>query len=117
VLVADDNADALMTLQVLLDMQGYEVQTAGDGEEAVREAARMRPDVAVLDIGMPGLSGHEVARRIRAQEWGSDVVLIALTGWGQEQDQQQAREAGFDHHCTKPVDLAQLLPLLESERG
>ncbi|HEX2544330.1 MAG TPA: ATP-binding protein [Ramlibacter sp.] len=112
VLVADDNADALMTLEVLLDMHGYAVHTAGDGEQALREAQRVRPDVAVLDIGMPGLTGHEVARRIRAEPWGADMVLIALTGWGQEQDQQQAREAGFDHHCTKPVDLAQLLPLL-----
>lgn len=113
VLIADDNMDALLTMEALLEMQGHTVYTAADGEEALRQAQALRPDVAVLDIGMPGMSGHELARRIRAADWGAGMLLIALTGWGQAQDQEQARAAGFDHHCTKPVDLAQLLPLIE----
>jgi CheY-like chemotaxis protein len=115
VLVADDNADALTTLSALLEMEGYEVHTAPDGAEALARAEVLRPEVAILDVGMPRLSGHEVASRIRATPWGADMLLIALTGWGQAQDQEQARAAGFDHHCTKPVDLARLLALLADE--
>jgi CheY-like chemotaxis protein len=112
VLVADDNADGLLTIATLLEMEGHEVHTAADGEKALAQAESIRPDVAILDIGMPRLNGHEVAERIRAAPWGKDMRLIALTGWGQAQDQQRAREAGFDHHCTKPVDLAELLALV-----
>jgi signal transduction histidine kinase/CheY-like chemotaxis protein len=113
VLVADDNADALETMATLLEFEGHEVYTAADGEQALAKAAELRPDIAILDIGMPRLNGHEVAERIRASAWSADMVLIALTGWGQVEDQERARAAGFDHHCTKPVDLAQLLALLE----
>lgn len=116
VLIADDNADALSTLAALLEMEGHEVHTATDGVHAVTLAARVRPDIAILDIGMPGLDGHGAARRIRAQPWGADVLLIALTGWGQAHDQEEAKRAGFDHHCTKPVDVPRLLVLLEPER-
>jgi CheY-like chemotaxis protein len=113
VLIADDNADALATMAMLLEMEGHEVHTAGDGEQAVAQAEAVRPDIAILDIGMPRLSGHEVAARIRSAEWGRGMLLIALTGWGQAHDQERARAAGFDHHCTKPVDLGQLLALVD----
>jgi signal transduction histidine kinase/CheY-like chemotaxis protein len=116
ILVADDNVDALSTMTLLLEMEGHEVHSAADGEQALARAEALRPDVVILDIGMPRLSGHEVAQRIRDTEWGRDALLIALTGWGQAQDQERAIAAGFDYHCTKPVDLAALLPLVNSER-
>ena len=112
VLIADDNADALMTMAALLEIEGHEVHTATDGRQALAQAEALRPEVAILDIGMPHLDGHEVAAGIRAADWGRDVLLIALTGWGQSHDQERARAAGFDHHCTKPVDLEQLLRLV-----
>lgn len=112
VLIADDNPDGLESLAALLSMHGHEVHVAADGGEALAQAGRVRPDVALLDIGMPGLTGYEVARRIRASDWGQRMLLIALTGWGQAQDQARARAAGFDHHITKPLDLERLLALL-----
>jgi signal transduction histidine kinase len=115
VLIADDNADALMTMAALLEMEGYEVHTAADGQQALARAEALRPEVAILDIGMPHLNGHEVATRIRASAWGRGMRLIALTGWGQAEDQERARAAGFDHHCTKPVDLDQLLELVSGD--
>ena len=113
VLVADDNADGLLTIATLLEMEGHEVHTASDGEQALAKAQAVRPEVVILDIGMPKLNGHEVAERIRAADWGGSMRLIALTGWGQAQDQERARAAGFDHHCTKPVDLTQLMALVD----
>lgn len=115
VLLADDNADALMTMATLLEIEGHEVHTAADGAQALAQAEKVRPEIAILDIGMPRLNGHEVAERIRAAEWGRSMRLIALTGWGQAQDQERARVAGFDHHCTKPVAVEQLLALLAEE--
>ncbi len=112
VLVADDNRDAADSLAMLLRLAGHEVHTAHDGLAAVAVAAEARPDVAVLDIGMPGLTGYDAARRIRAEPWGRGLILIALTGWGQDGDRQRAVEAGFDHHLTKPVDPAVLNDLL-----
>jgi signal transduction histidine kinase len=112
VLVADDNADALQTMAALLEMEGHAVETATDGEQALAAAGRLRPDVAVLDIGMPGLNGYEVARRIREQPWGAAIRLIAVTGWGQAEDVQRARASGFDHHVTKPVDFDALQALV-----
>jgi CheY-like chemotaxis protein len=112
ILIADDNADALSTMALLLELEGHAVHTASDGEQALSLAEALRPELVILDIGMPRLNGHEVAERIRATEWGRRVRLIALTGWGQAHDQERARAAGFDHHCTKPVDLAQLLALV-----
>lgn len=114
VLVADDNADALNTMATLLEIEGHEVHTATDGEQALERAEAVRPDVAILDIGMPRLDGHEAAARIRAQPWGAGMKLIALTGWGQAHDQEKARASGFDHHCTKPVEIDQLLALVGS---
>ncbi len=112
VLIADDNADALETMALLLETLGHEVHTASDGAAALALAEQVQPEVAILDIGMPGLNGYEVAARIRATPWGRPMRLIALTGWGQAQDQARAREAGFDHHCTKPVELEQLQALM-----
>ena len=91
---------------------GHEVHTAGDGQAALEAVEGFRPDVAMLDIGMPRLTGYEVARRIREQPWGRHVVLVALSGWGQDEDCWRAEEAGFDRHFTKPVDPALLVRLL-----
>ena len=112
ILVADDNPDALQTMGALLEMEGHRVELAADGERALAAAEALKPEVAVLDIGMPGLNGYEVARRIRSQPWGAGVRLIALTGWGQAEDVARAHEAGFDHHVTKPVDLGALQELV-----
>lgn len=114
ILVADDNRDAGETLAILLRLDGHEVYLATDGLEAVELFGRVKPDVAILDIGMPGLSGHEVARRIR-KLGGAPVTLIALTGWGQRADKERAVESGFDHHFTKPVEPTVLSRLLEED--
>jgi two-component system CheB/CheR fusion protein len=114
VLVADDNRDGADSLQMLLKISGHEVYVALDGTEALELVRQHRPDVGVIDLGMPGLSGYEVARRIRAEAWGSGIMLIALTGWGQEEDRRRALAAGFDHHLTKPVDPDQLQQMLVS---
>src|SRR5688572_4262565 len=104
VLVADDNRDAAESLGMVLRLMGYEVAIAFGGAEALEAAAREKPRAAIVDIGMPGMSGHEVARRMRLEAWGRHAVLVALTGWGQDSDKQAARAAGFDDHLTKPVD-------------
>jgi CheY-like chemotaxis protein len=114
IIVADDNRDAAESLSLVLQFVGYEVFTAFDGSEALAIGARERPDAALVDIGMPGMSGHEVARRIRLEAWGKRIVLIALTGWGQDHDKQAAMAAGFDEHLTKPVDPAEVERLLEN---
>lgn len=112
VLVADDNRDAGETLAMLLRLDGHEVHVATDGLEAVEVYTREKPDVAILDIGMPGLSGHEVAKRIREMDGNPPVTLIAVTGWGQKADKDRAAESGFDHHFTKPVEPSILSDLL-----
>ena len=112
ILVADDNYDSATSLSILLNDAGYEVRTAGDGVQALETAAQFRPDVALLDIGMPKLNGYEVARQIRNQPWGRHVLMIALTGWGGADHRRQTAQAGFDHHLTKPVDPAALTRLL-----
>jgi signal transduction histidine kinase/CheY-like chemotaxis protein len=112
VLIADDDADSAETLRVLLQMAGHEVRTASNGLKAVEAAVQFDPDVALLDIGMPELNGYEVAARIRAQPQGRRVLLLALTGWGQDTDRQRAADAGFDHHITKPADLEMLERIL-----
>ena len=108
VLIVDDNKDAAETLGMLLRLSGHEVHLAHTGAEALEVANRVRPEIAVLDIGMPDLSGYELAQRIRREAWGQKMKLIALTGWGQGDDKRRALAAGFDHHCTKPVDPADL---------
>ena len=117
VLIADDNADALETMAALLEMQGHKVYSAPDGHQALALAQEVVPDVAILDIGMPGLTGNELAARIRASDWGRQMTLIALTGWGQAEDRARSSAAGFDHHLTKPVDFEQLAELLASTSG
>jgi CheY-like chemotaxis protein len=116
VLVADDNRDAADSLTMLLQISGHEVYTVHSGSEALEVAARERPEACILDIGMPGLSGYDVARRIRETNWGKEMLLIALTGWGQGQDIARAKAAGFDRHCTKPVDVAELERELQKSR-
>jgi PAS domain S-box-containing protein len=112
ILVVDDNRDAASSLALLLQMSGNTTCAAFDGQEAVEEAERFRPDVALLDIGLPRLNGYEACRLIRAQPWGRDMVIVAMTGWGQDEDRRRSQEAGFDHHMVKPVDYATLLKLL-----
>ena len=112
ILVVDDNSDSAQSLAMLLDTLGHRTSTAYDGNEAVAAIERQRPDVVLLDIGLPGLSGYEVCKRIRAQAWGKETTLIALTGWGQADDRRQTREAGFNGHLVKPVDVEQLMELL-----
>jgi signal transduction histidine kinase len=112
ILVVDDERISAASLGKLLRVKGHEIRTAYDGFEAVRVADEFRPDVVLLDIGLPKMNGYEVARRMRQQPWGRGVVLIALTGWGQEADRQRSKDAGFDHHLVKPVDLSALLQLL-----
>jgi PAS domain S-box-containing protein len=108
VLVADDVQDSVDSLARLLRALKHEVHVAHDGSEALEVARRIQPDAAILDIGMPGLTGYEVATRIRRQDWGKRITLIALTGWGQHSDVMQSQNAGFDHHMTKPADAALL---------
>ena len=114
VLIADDNLDAAESLQLWLQLAGHEVRTAANGTEALTIAEEFLPEVALLDLGMPDLSGFEVARRIRAAPWGSGIVLIALTGWGQEEDRRRTAEAGFDHHLTKPIPPDAIEDLIRS---
>jgi CheY-like chemotaxis protein len=112
ILIADDNRDAAESLGMLLQVAGHEVHVACDGAAALELAERLTPDVAVLDIGMPGLNGYEVAERIRGESWGREMFLIAMTGWGQQSDKDKARLAGFNHHLTKPTDPNRLEQLL-----
>jgi CheY-like chemotaxis protein len=112
ILIVDDNRNAAQLLGQVLGVLGHEARVVHDGLEAVRTAAEFRPRLVLLDIGMPGVNGYEAARRIRSEPWGSDMVLVALTGFGQEADRQQAVQAGFDHHLTKPVEAAAVQRLL-----
>jgi CheY-like chemotaxis protein/anti-sigma regulatory factor (Ser/Thr protein kinase) len=114
ILVVDDGRDAAESLSLLLKLHGHEARTAYDGLEAVEAAEAFRPDVVLLDIGMPGLNGYEACRRIRATPWGRNMVLLAQTGWGQEEDRRLTEEAGFDAHLVKPVDYNALLRLIAS---
>ena len=108
VLIADDNLDASWGMARLLEIAGFATLRVNGGLDAVKETRRQKPDVAIIDIGMPDLDGHQVARQIRQTEWGKHMVLIAATGWGQESDERAAEAAGFDAHMTKPVDLRKL---------
>lgn len=112
ILVADDFPQSAETLAQLLRQEGYDVQIAQDGLEAFKAAERSRPDVIVLDLAMPELNGYDAARKIREEPWGKHVVLIALTGWGQQRDRHRTKEAGFDAHLTKPVKYEAILELL-----
>ena len=117
ILVADDNKDAAESLSMLLELAGHEVRVAHLGRSALSRAQAFRPDTVLLDIGMPDLSGYEIAQDIRRQAWGTGIQLIALTGWGQENDRRRSLEAGFDHHLTKPIDPDQLEGVIASCSG
>ncbi|MDB5340247.1 MAG: hypothetical protein JWN70_5866, partial [Planctomycetaceae bacterium] len=112
VLVVDDNTDAAHMLSLVVKMLGNEVRIACNGLQAVQFAEEFAPDVVLMDIGMPQMDGYEAAQHIRQQPWGTQMVLVALTGWGQEEDKRQAKAAGFDHHLVKPADPSELQQLL-----
>jgi CheY-like chemotaxis protein len=117
ILVADDNRDVTEAFQVMLQTLGHEVEVAHDGLDAIHKAATFRPEIVVLDVGMPKLNGYETARRLRAQPGGSDLVLIAVTGWGGDSDKHKSADAGFDVHLVKPVDPVALGHTLNSIRS
>jgi CheY-like chemotaxis protein len=114
VLVVDDNHDAADTLAEVLQILGCSTDTAYDGLEGVEKAEQLRPDAVVLDLGMPKLNGYEACERIRAQDWGREIRMIAVSGWGQQDDRRRSVEAGFDAHLVKPVAPDALMALLEA---
>lgn len=111
ILVVDDNADAADSLAVLLRLEGHEVRTAGTGQLALSLAREFRPQIALLDIGLPDISGYEVARSLRSQPWAEQLYLVAVTGYGRAADKVAAANAGFDSHLTKPVDVEAITTL------
>jgi two-component system, chemotaxis family, CheB/CheR fusion protein len=113
VLVVDDNVDAAQSLGMLLKLSGQEVSIAHDGHDGIQKAREFRPDLVLLDIGMPVMDGYEVCRRLRQDPGTQDAILIALTGWGLEEDRQRALQEGFDRHLVKPIELHTLMKLLE----
>lgn len=113
ILVVDDNHDSALSMSMMLSIMGHDTRTAHDGETAVATAESFRPDVVLLDIGLPKLNGYEVAQRIREQSWGTSMYLIAVTGWGQDEDRQRSTEVGLNLHMVKPVEPAALERLLE----
>jgi CheY-like chemotaxis protein len=115
ILVVDDNADSAESLAMLLQLQGNDTQVARDGIEAVEKGADYKPDVILLDIGMPGMNGYDTCEMIRAAPWGKESLVIAMTGWGQDEDRRRSAEAGFNFHLVKPIDHGQLLELLAED--
>jgi DNA-binding response OmpR family regulator len=114
VVVVDDNQDAAESCAMMLELSGHYVKTAYTGQQAFEIAETFRPHAVLLDIGLPDVNGYELAQKLRAAPWGGDVVLIAVTGWGQAEDRRRAFEAGFDHHLTKPIAPQTLETLLET---
>ena len=114
VLIVDDSEDGAESMAMLLQFAGHETFKAHDGVSALEAAMRLRPDVVLLDIGLPRMNGYEVCRRIREEPWGRTVTIVALTGWGEEDDRQRSEEVGFDAHMVKPVDVDALMKLLAS---
>lgn len=112
ILIVDDNRDAATSLAMLLELAGATIEVAHDGVRAVEVAAAFRPDVVLLDIGLPGLDGYEVACRLRGEPWGKGMTLVAITGWGESDDRKRSAQAGFDAHLVKPIDHAVLMQLL-----
>jgi CheY-like chemotaxis protein len=113
VLVVDDNIDAAVSLGMLLKLAGQDVRVAYDGPTALRQAADFRPELILLDIGMPIMDGYEVCRRLRRESGLGKMTVVALTGWGQDEDRRRSHEAGFDHHIVKPVEPSVLERLIE----
>ena len=114
ILVVDDNHDSALSLAMMLSIMGHDTRTAHDGESAVASAEAFLPDVVLLDIGLPKLNGYEVAQRIRKTSWGATMYLIAVTGWGQDEDRQRSSEVGLNLHMVKPVEPSALEKLLET---
>ena len=112
ILVVDDNHDSALSMAMMLQIMGHETRTAHDGESAVSTAETFLPEVILLDIGLPKLNGYEVAQRIRETTWGQTMYLIAVTGWGQDEDRQRSSEVGLNLHMVKPVEPAALEKLL-----
>lgn len=110
VLIVDDNPDSSETLAMLLELYGHEVRTAGDGPQALDAGAAFKPHAVLLDIGLPGMDGHEVARRMRETDWGRDALLVAVTGWAQDE---RGADANFDAHLVKPVEPDALQEVLQ----
>jgi CheY-like chemotaxis protein len=117
VLLVEDNEDAREGLRLVLERAGYVVSCAGDGPAAVQAFGSARPEIVLVDIGLPGFDGYEVARRIRSEPAGRDVLLVALTGYGQAEDRRAAENAGFDRHVVKPVEPPDLFALLARSAG
>lgn len=117
ILVVDDHRDSADSLAIALRLLGYQVWTAHDGPSALAVADEWQPNIGILDIGMPGMDGYQLARRLRATPWGRDILLIALTGWAGEEYQRLSRGAGFDHYFPKPVLLESLLEAIRSVAG
>jgi signal transduction histidine kinase len=117
VLVVDDNRDAANTLAMTLELLGHEVKTLYDPLQALREGGEYRPDLVFMDVGMPGMNGYELARRWRAEAWSANTLLVALTGWGQEEARRSSRDAGIDHHLVKPADFADIERMCRLGRG
>jgi CheY-like chemotaxis protein len=117
VLVVDDLAASADTLRTLLEMEGFEVQVASEGQEALRIAQAFKPDVVLLDIGLPGMNGFEVAQRMRSEPWSRDALLIALTGYGEAESRSRSAQAGFDFHMVKPADVNLLLARIANPRA
>jgi CheY-like chemotaxis protein len=114
VLIVDDNEDGATTLALLLESAGHRTFTAHDGHAALDLLDRHRPEIVLLDIGLPLVNGYEVCRQIRSRSWAKTVTLVAVTGWGQDGDRQKSREAGFDHHLLKPLEFAELQRLIQT---
>ena len=106
IVIADDNVDAAQSLAALLELEGYAVHIAHDGVQAFRIASEVKPVACFFDIGMPGMDGYELARRLKATSAGAGMFLVATTGWGKPEDKRRSEEAGFDLHLTKPIDVA-----------
>lgn len=117
ILVVDDNHDSALSMAMMLSIMGHDTRTAHDGESAVATAETFLPDVVLLDIGLPKLNGYEVAQRIREKSWGASMYLIAVTGWGQDEDRQRSSEVGLNLHMVKPVEPAALEKLLAELRS
>jgi CheY-like chemotaxis protein len=117
VLLVEDNVDVREMMRTALELAGHEVHEAGDGPSGLEAGLRLRPDVVVVDIGLPGVDGYEVARRLRAAPGGRDLYLLALTGYGQPEDNRRARDAGFDAQLVKPVDPATLSGMIARGTG
>lgn len=114
ILIVDDNYDGAESLAMLLEEFGHETRQAHDSLEALDAAERLRPEAVLLDIGLPKLNGYEVCQRLREQPWGQALMIVALTGWGQDEDRKKSQDAGFDTHLVEPIDLDHLMKLLAS---